>query len=121
MNVSKTVFLILGFVFLLLGLIGVFLPLLPTTPFLLLASICFARSSDKFHNWLLSHPFLGPPIQQWKERKAIAVRFKALATVMMAISAGTIWLYSSAPIAGKIALTVFLSILGVFIWTRNSK
>lgn len=55
----------------LLGLIGVFLPLLPTTPFLLLATACFVRSSPRMHARLLAHPRLGPFLEQWRRERTI--------------------------------------------------
>ena len=56
----------LGTLFLLLGIAGVFLPILPTTPFLLLATACYARSSRRFYNWLMNHPAFGPLIIEWR-------------------------------------------------------
>ena len=61
-----------------LALIGVFLPLLPTVPFLLLASFFFARSSERLHSWILSHPTFGPMIDDWNSRGAIRPRAKPL-------------------------------------------
>lgn len=54
-----------------LGVLGVFLPLLPTTPFILLAAFCFSRSSPKFHAALLSNRYLGPPLLQWRQKRCI--------------------------------------------------
>ena len=71
----------LGILCLILGMVGVVLPLLPTVPFLILAAFLFARSSDRLHNWLLSHPRLGPPIEDWQSRGAINPSAKRLATV----------------------------------------
>jgi uncharacterized membrane protein YbaN (DUF454 family) len=59
---------VLGFFFVGLGILGLFLPLLPTTVFLLLAAGCFARSSDKWHRWLLSNRTFGPIINDWNEK-----------------------------------------------------
>lgn len=74
----------LGGLFLGLGLLGVALPVLPTTPFLLLAAACFARSSPRLHRWLLAHPVFGPPILNWEENGAISRRAKRLAVGSMA-------------------------------------
>ena len=73
-----------GGLFLGLGLLGVVLPVLPTTPFLLLAAACFARSSPRLHRWLLDHPVFGPPIRNWEENGAISRRAKRLAVGSMA-------------------------------------
>ncbi len=73
-----------GGLFLTLGLLGVVLPVLPTTPFLLLAAGCFARSSPRLHRWLLDHPVFGPPIRNWEENGAISRKAKRLAVGSMA-------------------------------------
>jgi uncharacterized protein len=80
------VFAALGIVFLLLGLFGLFLPVLPTTPFLLLAAACFARSSRRIFNWLLNHPRFGPLIREWREYRAMPYRAKGTALVLIALS-----------------------------------
>ena len=78
-----------GGIALVTGFIGVFLPLLPTTPFVLLAAFCFSRSSPRVERWLLSHPRFGPMIQNWRAHRAIPLRAQKLAWVMM--SAGSLW------------------------------
>jgi uncharacterized membrane protein YbaN (DUF454 family) len=65
------------------GFAGAVLPLVPTTPFLLLAAFAFARSSPRLHDWLVSHPILGPPIDNWRAHGAIAGRVKVLAVIVM--------------------------------------
>jgi len=70
---------VFGTVFLALGLIGIVLPVLPTTPFLLLASACYARSSKKFHNWLLSNKWFGSYIKNYQKGKGIPLKVKIMA------------------------------------------
>ena len=67
-----------------LGVIGIVVPLLPTTPFLLLAAFCFDRSSPALHNWLISHAHLGPVIRNWHDHGAVPKSAKILAVVFMA-------------------------------------
>ncbi|KJV09824.1 membrane protein, partial [Elstera litoralis] len=73
-----------GGVALVLAIVGILLPLLPTTPFLLLAAFAFARSSPRLEAWLLHHPRLGPPIRNWREQGAIDRKTKRVALASMA-------------------------------------
>ena len=82
----KALWLAAGGLSLLVGLIGVFLPLLPTVPFVLLAAFCFSRGSARWERWLVGHPRFGPWILDWREHHAVPLRAKQLATVMMAVS-----------------------------------
>lgn len=69
----------IGFVSVILGIIGIFLPVLPTTPFLLLAAAMFFRGSPRAYRWLMNHPRLGPYIKSFREDKSIPLRIKIIA------------------------------------------
>lgn len=79
---------LLGFFFLVLATVGVFLPLLPTTPFVLVAAACFARSSAKWHAWLLGNSIFGPMIRDWEINRCITARVKAVAILSMLLVGG---------------------------------
>src|SRR3989338_4610917 len=85
----RLAFAALGTLFLLLGIIGIFMPILPTTPFLLLATGCYARSSRRFYNWLMNHPALGPLIVEWRTYRSIPWRGKLGAGSTMTLTFGS--------------------------------
>lgn len=70
------------------GIVGIVLPLLPTTPFMLLAAALFARSSPRFHRWLLTHPWFGPPIVDWQQYRGIGrqARRRAIIFILLTFS-----------------------------------
>ncbi len=78
----------IGWLSVLLGVIGIFLPVLPTTPFLLLAAACFVRSSRRFYLWLVNHTHLGPWIRDYLEGKGIPLKGKVYAIGLMWASIG---------------------------------
>ena len=75
----------LGLTFLSIGLVGVVVPLLPTTPFVLLAAVCFARGSQRLHAWLNGHPVFGRHLDQWKKERAVSRSAKRAAMIAMAV------------------------------------
>jgi hypothetical protein len=79
----RIAFAALGTLFLLIGIVGAFLPILPTTPFLLLATACYARSSRRFYNWLMNNPAFGPLVIEWRTYRSIPWRVKLWAVVLM--------------------------------------
>ncbi|RDE10103.1 DUF454 domain-containing protein [Pelagibacterium lacus] len=82
----RLVFLILGLLCVGIGLVGMAVPILPTTPFLLLAALCFARSSARLHAWLLGHRTFGPLIRDWQAEGAIGPGAKTMALASMALA-----------------------------------
>ena len=90
---QRKLWLCAGFASLVLGVVGIVLPLLPTAPFVLLAAYCFSRGSQRWERWLLAHPRFGPLVRDWRERRAVPLRAKQFAIAMMACSSlGAWWL-----------------------------
>jgi len=100
----------LGFASLAIGAIGIFVPLLPTTPFLLLSAAAFARSSERFHTWLITSPHFGPFIKNYREKKGITLRAKA-------VSLNFLWgtMIISALMVSKATVTLILIVIGLLV------
>jgi uncharacterized protein len=88
----RLVYLVLGMVFMALGLIGALVPVLPTVPFLIVATACFARSSPRLESWLLDLPRFGPTLRKWRERGAITMKAKLMSLFGMSIGFALFWL-----------------------------
>ncbi|WP_334127622.1 YbaN family protein [Sneathiella sp.] len=118
---KKILLLVIGWFFVLLGMIGIFLPVLPTTPFLLVALWAFSQSSERFHDWLYTHRLFGPPLQDWSKHGVIPLHAKIFAVVTMATSATLVILFTATPWWG-IALMLALMLAGAgFVLTRPSR
>lgn len=100
-----------------LGLIGVVLPGLPTTPFLLLAAWASSRGSARVHDWLHNHPSLGPPLRQWQEQRAIPVRAKCVAILMLIIS-WSVMAWRAEGLLLPVAMAVFFACVATYLLTR---
>ena len=95
--------------------LGVFLPLLPTTPFILLAAWCFARSSPRFHHWLLYHSWFGGYLRHWQKYRAMPPGAKPRAVVMILLTfAISLWLVNLTWV--RILLLIILTCLLIFMW-----
>jgi uncharacterized protein len=103
-----------GALSLLLGFIGIFLPLLPTTPFVLLAAFCFARGSERWERWMLQHPRWGPMVRDWRTNRAVPLRAKQLATVMM--TASCLWAWWVIPSVWRFVPALCCMATGIWLW-----
>lgn len=95
---KKPLLIAAGCLCLLLGLLGVLLPGLPTTPFVLLAAACFARASPRLHRQLLEHRWLGPLVRDWERHRSLPLRVKWLASGTMLTMVGvSVWQFGGHP------------------------
>lgn len=116
-QMSRFFYMALGWGAVGLGLLGLVLPVLPTTPFLLVAAFAFGKSSPKARNWLVEHKHFGPTIRDWEERGAISRRAKLLATSMMAlVLAFSIW--KGLPLWALCLQVTLISAGAAFVLTR---
>jgi uncharacterized protein len=111
----RTLYLVAGFTALILAVAGVVLPVLPTTPFVLLAAACFARSSQRFHDMLLANRIAGPIIREWVEHRSIPRRIKRWVYVLLALSLGSSILVMPS-LWHKGMLALLGAVLALFVW-----
>lgn len=116
----RGIWFVCGLVSVILGVIGIPLPLLPTVPFFLLAAFCFARSSEMAHSWLINHKSFGPPIKDWKRTGAIKTPVKIYATIFIAFGFSISVFLALKPWLLLLQFTI-LSGVTVFLWTRPHK
>ena len=115
MVIKRGLYLIVGLLSLLLGVIGIVVPLLPTVPFILLAAFCFARSSERLHQWLMTHPWFAEALNNWQTKGALNKTLKRRAMIMTTLSFAIsisvvplIWV--------KVMLLVMLCGLLIYLW-----
>lgn len=120
-NGARAMFLALGILLFVLGIAGAFLPLLPTTPFMLLAAACFARSSERFYNWLLANRVFGATVREWQEHRSVRRRTKwvAIATMAVTLTASTLLFVPDPYLRGALALLGL--VLAAFIYRLPSR
>ena len=121
MQLTRPVYLAIGWACVGLGVAGAVLPLLPTTPFLLIALWAFTRSSPAAAAWLRDHPRLGPYIRDWQDHHRIPVKAKALAILMMTASYAWLSFATEASLVVKIMVAAVLLGAATFILTRPSR
>lgn len=120
----KALLIILGSISLALGVIGIFVPLLPTTPLLLLAAALYFRSSPKLYDWLLNHPRLGTYIRNFREHRAIPLRVKIVSVSLVWLTIGYCIIAVVEPLWLRIALALLATAITIHILSfktlRNS-
>ncbi|TDO98995.1 YbaN family protein [Marinomonas balearica] len=112
MQGKRILYIILGWLSLIIGIIGIFLPLLPTTPLVLLAAWCFSRSSTRFHNWLINHKYFGPIVRDWQSGEGIPkkVRNRALLVMWLGMSLSMLIVWRFWATVGLITIGVCVSL-----------
>ena len=109
MDIRKAVLIFAGTVCVALGVLGMFLPLLPTTVFLLMAAYCYSRSSERFHDWLLNNRLCGSYIRNYKSGQGISMRQKVTTISILWVSISvSIWL-----LGGKFWVTLLLLAIAI--------
>ncbi len=108
-SVGKVFLIVAGVLSLTLGVIGIVVPLLPTTPLLLLAAACFVRSSDRLYRWLMNHRIFGPYIKNYREHRAVTFRTKAFTLILLWIAIG----YSTVFVVTSLWLQVALVAIAI--------
>ena len=117
-KISRPFYLTLGFICLGLGFIGLLLPVLPTTPFILAAAFAFSKSSERLHTWLLGHKLYGPLIANWQRYGVIRPKAKWTSVSLIVVLAGPSIYLVSAPAYAKALLVAICACVVCFIVTR---
>jgi uncharacterized membrane protein YbaN (DUF454 family) len=117
----RLIWLYIGHFFVGLGILGIFLPILPTTPFILLASACYSRGSERFNLWLLNHPVFGPALRDWRAQKIIRIKAKIVASISIFVAIGVVVLAEKIPIYGKVGMVSVVLPVWLYLVTRPSR
>ena len=113
---QNTLLLVLGWFFVLVGVIGIFLPILPTTPFLIVALALFSKSSPRFHRMLLNNRWVGPPLRQWEETKSLPRKIKVRASLLIVVTFSVSIAIFSYDIRIQLLLVTVAIVLLFFLW-----
>ncbi|AOT71980.1 YbaN family protein [Geosporobacter ferrireducens] len=116
----KILLMVIGSISLGLGMIGVVLPVLPTTPFLLISLACYMRSSRKLYDFVLSNKYLGPYVKDYVDGKGIPIKAKKRAIFLIWITIGFSVLFVIDKIFLRLMLLTIASIVSIYIWTRST-
>lgn len=117
-RLARLFWLSIGLLLVAVGLVGIVVPLLPTTDFMLLALPCFARSSPRLEAWLLNHPRFGPGMRAWREHGAVPRQAKLMACLGMAAGYAIFWLHVRPGWTISLLIGAFLAFWAVWIIRR---
>lgn len=117
-HTQRYFYIALGWVFFAIGFIGVFVPLLPTTVFMLLALWAFSRGSKRLHDYLWQHPRFGPAVRDWYLYRMVPRRAKVAAVSLMSLSSVFLVFVFNVPLWGVIPAVLTMVGVGVWLWSR---
>lgn len=117
---KRIVLITIGHISLALGIAGIFLPLLPTTPFLLLTSICFYHGSPRLYNWIMNHKILGTYIKYFLEDKAIPLRAKVLAILLMWTPITYYIFFTKIKIVVKCVMALVATVISIYLLSMRT-
>lgn len=120
LNLKSFFYLSLGYLCFGLGFIGIFLPILPTTPFMIVALWAFSKGSKKMHSWLINHPRFGESLRNWEQHKVIPIKAKLTAFTFIMASAIYILFFSNVPTYAAIISTSTMACAITYVLTRPS-
>lgn len=118
---QRILLIIVGFISLLLGIIGALLPVMPTTPFIILAAACFARSSERFHQMLLRNRIFGPLLVEWETHRSIPYRTKLIALAMLTVTLGSSVVLFVRPLQLQLAVAAVGVLIGIWLYRIPSR
>lgn len=120
-QIGRSIYWLCGMLCLLVGIIGIVVPLLPTTPFILLAAFCFSRSSERLHQYLLNHRLFGKLIRDWEAYGVIPLKAKCLASSMMIVMVSYPLVFREFHLGLKMAVVATVVASMCYIWSRPSE
>lgn len=120
-HTARLVYLGLGWLFFGIGVVGAFLPVLPTTPFMILALWAFSNSSEKLRSWLYNHRIFGPPLQRWQEHRVISVPAKMASIGAMSVSFTYMAFFTDLGWAWLLATGLLMAYGAFYILTKPSR
>ncbi len=117
MNLKRALFFVVGMLSFSLGFIGAFLPVLPTTPFILLSAYCFSKSSERLHQYLLNSSLFGQVIRDWEGGRVIRLKAKIMATSLMSLMISYPIFFKVIAVEAKFLMIVVYICVLIFIWS----